>query len=251
MDPTSLDAVSVILGALAAASAAGGAEGIKDLTKDAVTAGPRKLVKLIRERLSKRNDSLGDARLTIYEADPTPSNAEALRRHLIEAGIEHDDAIVALARQLLKDTGPAAFGPGSVAATILTQINQRGGSGFVGGEHVHHHGSHTPPSARWTVFRIGTGVLFELQNIGDGSAHNLEMTANFPFRWSGEEPTFIAPNRSKTFIYGRREDFRVDRDPEIRWYGPVPVVKVSWTNTPSRADSQYWEGNLPHYLSLD
>jgi hypothetical protein len=244
MDPASLDAVSVILAALAAAGGAGAIDGVKTLAKDAVNMGPRKLVSLIRDRFRKKQDVLGDARLTVYQADPTLSNAEALRGHLIEAGVEHDGAIVALARQFLQDAGPAALGPGSVAATILTQTNKSGSTGFVGGQHVHHHNSSTPPSVRWHILRTNSR-LYELWNVGEGAAHNLQVTANFPFHWPRDrgKPKFVAPDTGKLFIHGEELDF----DIEPRWYSPVPVLEVSWTITPSREDPQYWEGDLPQY----
>jgi hypothetical protein len=141
VDPSQLDAVSAILGALAASGAAGVREGVKDVAKGTVTGARDRLLKLLRQRF--RNDPLADAKVSIYTAEPTPANAEALRGHLIAAGIDGDHEIVSVARELLQHAGPTAIGPGSVAGTIISSSNTGPGHSHIGG--VQHYGAIQQP----------------------------------------------------------------------------------------------------------
>jgi len=160
VDPSQLDGVSVIVGALAA----GAGDGLKDVAKGAVTgaaysvgqglqAARDKLAGLLKSRFHDNEDAAAD--LNVYLRRPTPENAEPLAGHILEAGLDHDQQILAAARQLLAAAGPTAIGPGSIAAGSISQINKDAGTGFIGGQHVHHHEASTPsPAADWELFHI-------------------------------------------------------------------------------------------------
>jgi len=182
VDPSQLDGVSVIVGALAA----GAGDGLKDVAKGAVTgaaysvgqglqAARDKLAGLLKSRFHDNEDAAAD--LNVYLRRPTPENAEPLAGHILEAGLDHDQQILAAARQLLAAAGPTAIGPGSIAAGSISQINKDAGTGFVGGQHVHHHEASTPsPAADWELFHI-RGSVFELRNVGSGTAHDVLLDA--------------------------------------------------------------------------
>ncbi len=134
MDPSQLDGVSVIVGALAA----GAGDGLKDVTKGAVTgaaysvgqglqAARDKLAGLLKSRFHGNEDATAD--LNVYLRRPTPENAEPLAGHILRAGLDHDQQILTAARQLLDAAGPTAIGPGSIAAESISQINKGGGPG--------------------------------------------------------------------------------------------------------------------------
>jgi hypothetical protein len=134
VDVSQLDGVSVILGALAA----GAEDSVKELAKGTVTGaahavgqGRDRLVGMLRRGL--RKDPLGDAKLTVYSVEPTPGNAEALRSHVIDGGLDRDPDILAAAHELLNAAGPSAIGPGSVAASIIHQEITGGGHTHIGG----------------------------------------------------------------------------------------------------------------------
>jgi len=131
MDAGQLDAVSAVLGAIAASGAAGAGDAIKDMAKASITGIRDRLVSAVRRRLAK--DPVGDAKLTVYAAEPTIENGRALRGHLVDADLDQDPQILTLARQLLATAGPTAVGPGSVAAEVITQTNAHGGTGHIGG----------------------------------------------------------------------------------------------------------------------
>lgn len=131
VDVNQIDGVSAILGALAASASGGALDGIKDLTKDAVLGVRDKFVTLVRDRLKK--DALGEAKLIVYVAEPTPTSAEALRGHIVKAGLDRDEEILALARQVLRDGGALATGSGSVAAAVITATSTHGGHTHIGG----------------------------------------------------------------------------------------------------------------------
>ena len=132
MDPSQLDGVSVIVGALAA----GAGDGLKDVTKGAVTgaaysvgqglhAARDKLAGLLKSRFHGNEDAAAD--LNVYLRRPTPENAEPLAGHILQAGLDHDQQILTAARRLLDAAGPTAIGPGSIAAESISQINKGGG----------------------------------------------------------------------------------------------------------------------------
>lgn len=131
MDAGSIDAASAVLGAIATSVGAGAGEAIKDMTKASITGTRDRLVTAVRRRLAK--DPVGDAKPTVYAAEPTIENGQALRGHLVDADLDQDPKIVILARQLLAIASPTAVGPGSVAAQVITQTNTRGGTGQIGG----------------------------------------------------------------------------------------------------------------------
>lgn len=180
MDVAQLDAVSAVLGALAASAGAGAGDAVKDITKGAIAGTRDQLVALVRRRLKK--DPVGDAKLTVYAAEPTPANGQALVRHLTDAGLGDDQDILDLARELLTSAGPVALAPGSVAATIIKQVNKNGGTGFIGGQHVHHHGAATVANVSWELFRL-EGDEYELRNAGTTAAGEVTITANVDVAW--------------------------------------------------------------------
>lgn len=137
MDVGQLDGVSAILAALATAGGAGVGDGLKTIAKDTVVAARNRLFEMVRRGL--RKDPLADARLTVYAAEPTPANAQTLRKHIIEAGLHQDKDLVAAARQVLEQSGPTALGPGSMAGTIITSLNTGPGHTHIGG--VQHYGA--------------------------------------------------------------------------------------------------------------
>ncbi len=129
-----LDAVSAVLMAIAASAGAGAGDALKEMTKDAITGTRDRLVALVRKRLAK--DPVGEARLTVYAAEPTPANGQALHGHLVDADLDQDPEIRTLALEILQVTGgPAAFGPGAVAATTIKGKAKGGGTVNIGGQH--------------------------------------------------------------------------------------------------------------------
>lgn len=131
MDPTQLDAVSAILGALAASGVDGVKEGVKDLAHDAVGGARDRLMSLLRNRFQE--DNLASAKLTVYADDPSAANAELLRPHIIDWRLDRDDDVVTAAREVLAHAGPTAIGSGSVAATVIQAHSSGSGHSHVGG----------------------------------------------------------------------------------------------------------------------
>lgn len=176
MDATQLDGVSVVLGAIAASARAGAGDAVKDMTKAAIVETRDRLAALLRRRL--QGDPVGDAKLTVYTADPTPANGQALQGHLVDAGIDADEEILTLAREVLQAVGPAALAPGAVAANVISQINKDGGTGFIGGQHVHHHGvAATSPGNAKTLDQLAQEAAencrqqgFPLKNFKNGAS---------------------------------------------------------------------------------
>jgi hypothetical protein len=153
MDPTQLDGISLILGALAAGAGSGLKDGAKDLAKDAVTGtahvlgdGYRtardKLVAFLRSKFGEDEDALAD--LNIMVRRPDPAAAEALAAQLTRVGLDHDRLALNLARDAVQQAGPMAFGAGSVAATVINSVNTGSGHSHVGG--VQNYG--VPPDPR-------------------------------------------------------------------------------------------------------
>lgn len=230
MDIGQLDAVSAVLGAIAASSAAGAGDAVKDMTKGAVTGIQDRLVALVRGRLKK--DPVGDAKLTVYAAEPTPANGKALEGHLLDAGVGEDEDILALARELLTAAGPAALAPGSVAATVIKQVNRSGGTGFIGGQHVHHHGGMTPGArVTWDLFRLA-GQGYELRNSGDATALDVTVSANVELAWPTAPERNIPAGSSVMFVYdGRLSD-------------PSPILVVAYAE--ARSDGRHrWQRPIP------
>ncbi len=138
MDATQLDGVSLIVGALAA----GAADGLKGAAKDAVIgtthavgrgvqAARERLVALLKGALGTHEDAMAD--LNVYLRRPSPENAEMLSSHILAAGLNRDETVLAAARELIGQAGPTAIGPGSVAGTIINSINNCSGHSHVGG----------------------------------------------------------------------------------------------------------------------
>ena len=229
MDAAQLDAVSVVLGGIAASAGAGAGEVVKDMTKTAITATRDRLVALVRGRLTK--DPVGEAKLTVYAAEPTPANGQALHGHLVDAGIEQDQEILTLAHELLHAAGPAALGPGSVAATVINQVNKEGGTGFIGGQHTHHHGGQSAANVRWDLIRVH-GSVFELRNIGSAQAHAVAVTSENALR-------FDPPDSNAEWHAGSGHQFLAVGS----FQTGRPVIAVTWQD--DGGERHGWTRPLP------
>lgn len=229
MDAGQLDAVSAVLGAIAASAGAGAGDAIKDMTKASITGIRDRLVTAVRRRLAK--DPVGDAKLTVYAAEPTIENGQALRGHLVDADLDQDPQILILARELIAAAGPTAVGPGSIAAQVINQTNTHGGTGFVGGQHVHHHSTPATGQVSWEVYRL-TGDGYELRNTGTAAAVNVTVKANVELAWPTPLPRDIPPGSSVMFICS----------PSLA--DPSPVLTVTADATGS-AGRQPWQRPLP------
>lgn len=239
MDPSQLDGVSLIVGALVA----GAGEGVKDTAKGAVTGAVHSagqslqavrdtLAGLLKARFHDNEDAAAD--LSVYRRRPTPENAESLAGHILEAGLDQDQQILTTARQLLDIAGPTAIGTGSIAAEIVSQINKGGGTGFIGGQHVHHHGASTPaPAADWDVV-YQRGSVFELRNVGSGTAHDvvLDVPGSVRFDPPGDLSSWGPGSGREFFAVGSA---RTEH----------PRLVVRWKNTASDPMIQSWERPLP------
>lgn len=182
LDAHQIDGVSAVLGALAASAGAGVGEAVKDATKNTVTAAKDRLLSLVRRRLG--NDAVGRAKLTVYAAEPTPRNGQAVHEHLLNAGVGQDQEILTLAREVLQAAGPAALAPGSVAANVISQVNEEGGTGFIGGHHIHNHNAAARPSqVQWEILPI-QAQIYELRNTGEGQASEVVVTAQHAVRFT-------------------------------------------------------------------
>lgn len=229
MDAGQIDAVSAVLGAIAASAGAGAGDAVKDMTKASILGTRDRLIALVRGRLSK--DPVGDAKLTVYAAEPTPANGQALQGHLVDAELGQDERILSLARQLLAGAGPAALAPGSVAATIITQTNTHGGTGYVGGQHVHHHGTPAVAQVTWELSRLA-GNGYELRNTGTAAATDVTIDSNVELGWPTAAERDIPPGSSVMFICS----------PSLA--DPSPVVTVTYSASGTR-DRSRWQRPLP------
>lgn len=230
MDVGQLDAVSAVLGAIAASAGAGAGEAVKDIAKDTITGTRDRLVARVRQRLAR--DPVGDAKLTVYSAEPTRENGQALHQHLTGAGLDQDPEIVTLARDLLHTAGSAALAPGSVAATVINQVNKDGGTGFIGGQHVHHHGAPTITArVTWELFRLA-GQGYELRNTGTVPALDVTVSANVELAWPTAPERNIPAGSSVMFVY------------DDRLSDPSPILVVTYAE--DRNDGrQRWQRPLP------
>ncbi len=135
------EVVGVILGALSA----GAATGAGDLARGAVSetgkaaagslaAAKERLLGLVASRLQKEGVADEDAvtDLKVFVKRPTQENLDALRPRLLEYGVHLDDAVMALAQQIVAEPGVRAFGQGAVAGHIVRQ-DVHGGHGHIGG----------------------------------------------------------------------------------------------------------------------
>lgn len=232
MDVGQLDAVSAVLGAIAAPALAGAGDAVKDMTKASILGTRDRLVALVRGRL--RKDPVGDAKLTVYAAEPTPTNGKALEGHLIEAGVGEDQTILTLAREVLTAAGPAALGPGSLAANIINQVINDQGIGYQGGYHIHNHAAAAPAhaaSVRWDLIPV-RGQVFELRNIGDGPAHDVEVTAENAVR-------FDPPDTSEIWTPGSGREFFAAGSSQTGH----PAIRVTWRE--DGVESRAWTRPLP------
>lgn len=229
MDVAQLDAVSAVLGAIAASAGAGAGDAVKDMTKTAVTRSRDRLVELVRGRL--KEDPVGDAKLTVYAAEPTPANGQTLQGHLLGADIAQDFELVSLARELLESAGPAALAPGSVAATVIKQVNKSGGTGFIGGQHVHHHGAQREGHVSWGLYRLGA-EQYELRNIGTAHATDVAISANVDLGWPSQQESDISPGSSVVFVCA----------PSLA--DPSPVLTVTYSTSGTTSQLQ-WRRPLP------
>lgn len=229
MDVAQLDAVSAVLGAVAASAGAGAGDAVKDMTKASITATRDRLIARVRTRLKR--DSVGDAKLTVYAAEPTPANGQALEGHLVEAGVGDDQDILALARELLTAAGPAALAPGSVAATVIRQINKEGGTGFIGGQHVHNHEVRAEAHVSWDLLRLRGGT-YELRNNGNATATDVTIVANVDLVWLTRQDRDVPAGSSVAFMC----------EPSLA--DPTPVLTITCT-APGTISRQRWQRPLP------
>lgn len=228
MDLMELDAFSAVLGAIAASAEAGGREAVKDMTKSAIAGTRGRLIQLVRRRLA--DDELGNAKLTVYTADPTEVNGKQLHGHLVEAGIDEDQEILALARELLQAAGPTALAPGSVAANVINQNNKEGGKGFIGGHH-NHYGAAVASQVNWELSRL-QGDGYELRNVGTAAAVDVVIDANVEITPLGPNDRDVSPGSSLTFVCS----------PSLA--DPTPVVAVSYTSAHA-SGRQRWQRPIP------
>jgi len=158
----------------------------------------------------------------------------ACRGHILAAGLDHDHQILAAARQVLAAAGPTAIGPGSIAAESTSQINKDGGTGFVGGQHVHHHGASTQaPAADWVLVHIRDSV-FELRNVGSGTAQDVLLDAPGAVRFDppGDLSAWGPGSGREFFAVGSMQTGH-------------PRLVVRWKNAVSEPTHQSWERPLP------
>lgn len=224
-----VDGASTVLYAIAAAAGAGAGDAVKEVTKSTVIGTRDRLVDLVRKRLQK--DPVGAAKLTVYAAEPTPANGQALQVHLANAGIQQDQEILTLAQELLRAAGPASTAPGSVAANVINQINKDGGTGFIGGQHIHHHGIAVAKQVRWELLRVH-GSVFELRNVGDASAHDVVVTAE-------SAPRFDPPDTAGKWSPGAGREFMAVGSEQS---GP-PIITVAWSE--DGGERRTWARPLP------
>lgn len=193
-----VDGVNAVLAAIAAAAGAGAGDAVKDMTKGAISGTKDRLLALLRGRL--KNDPVGDAKLTVYSAEPSPANGQALQGHLVDAGVDQDQEILTLAREVLAATGPAALAPGSVAANVISQLNKDGGIGFIGGQHVHNHqASHLANRVCWDLLRRASGK-YELRNTGTAAASDVDISANVELGWPAQPEREISAGSSVMLV---------------------------------------------------
>ncbi|WP_456818940.1 hypothetical protein [Cellulomonas sp. URHB0016] len=116
--------MSFVLAALAAGVSAGATAGATEAVKSAVVDAYKGL-KSVLKRVFAGNEQAGAA-LTLYESKPTePAFVAALTDHLSTVATDPD--VKAAAKRVLDAAGPAALGPGSVAATVLQIHAESGG----------------------------------------------------------------------------------------------------------------------------
>lgn len=224
-----VDGANAVLAAIAAAAGAGAGDAIKDMTKAAISEARDRLLALLRGRL--KNDPVGDAKLIVYAAEPTAANGQGLHGHLVDAGIDQDNEILGLAREVLAAAGPAALAPGSVAANVINQINKHGGTGFIGGQHVHHHSTPPPPQVTWELFRLA-GDGYELRNTGTAAATAINITANVQLAWPAAPDLEIPAGSSVKFICA----------PSLA--DPSPVITVTYAAA-GYSERRRWQRPLP------
>ena len=231
MDASQLDAVSAVLGAIAASAGAGAGDAVKDMTKSAITGTRDGLVALVRRRLKK--DPVGEAKLTVYAAEPTPANGQALHGHLVDAGVGQDPEIEALARELLAAAGPSALGEGSLAASIISMVINDHGTGYQGGYHVHHNYGEraTVGQVRWELLRVRKQV-FELRNAGDAPALEVAVAAENAI-------SFDPPETHGAWGPGSGREFFAAG----AWQTGHPSVTVTWRE--ESGERRTWSRPLP------
>lgn len=229
MDPSQLEAASLVIGALAA----GTAEGLKDTAKRSVIAARDKMISLLRSRL--RNDEDAAADFNVYLRRPTAENAESLVSHIIAAGLDRDEEILAAARSLLEVAGQTTTGAGSIAARSVKQVNLNGSTGFLGGQHVHYHDAGAPTlSADWELFHL-RGSVFELRNVGTSAAYDVVLDASGAVR-------FDPPNEDLS-VWPRGSGYEFFAVGSLQTGHPRLIVR--WKNAPEQSAHQTWERPLP------
>ena len=115
-----MEPVTLILAALAAGASAGASE----IGKEAVVDAWHKLRELIRKRLGDDEDAVAD--LSVYTRDPTVDKGEALAAQLVKHRVDQDADVNAVAEEVVQLAGPPLVGEGSLAASVVNQIVERG-----------------------------------------------------------------------------------------------------------------------------
>jgi len=108
------------------------------------------------------------------------------------------------------------------------------GAAYSVGQGLHHHEASTPsPAADWELFHI-RGSVFELRNVGSGTAHDVLLDAPGAVR-------FDPPGGLSAWRPGSgRELFAVGS-----MQTGHPRLVVRWKNTASESTHQSWERPLP------
>jgi hypothetical protein len=122
--------------------------------------------------------------------------------------------------------------PDSDPTNGAEQVNQDGGIGFLGGIHTHHHHpARAAGQVRWEI-QPSRGRLFELRNIGDASAHEVEVSALHAVRskppdlasaWTaGSGHEFFAAGSHQTGRPTITVTWRDDDGVRLSWTRPLP-----------------------------
>ena len=125
------------------ALATGAGDGASDVAKsvvvgaagtvgDAIDRARAALISLVRGKLSGHDYATED--LNVHVRRPSPETTAALAPHIIAAGIDRDPAVIAAAKDVIESVGAAAFGPGSVASSVINSVNHGSGHSHVGGQ---------------------------------------------------------------------------------------------------------------------
>lgn len=122
------------------AMVAGATAGVSGVATQAVKDAYATLRDRIKSLFQKAGDDKASAALEIFDDDPE-TLAPMLARYLDRHAAANDPGVLSAATKVHDVLTPTAIGPGSIAANVITQLNQHGGTGFIGGTHSHHTGT--------------------------------------------------------------------------------------------------------------